>query len=117
MKTISLQQLKDCYSLKEIDADCVYVIDFDGTKWLLTKQNSSDECAITNSKKMLVKRIASFAVQEHTISASAIQRKFKIGYAHACRILDYMEDSGYIGTSDGIEPRKVFITQAQIDEI
>ena len=42
-----------------------------------------------------------------TASASLFQRKFKIGYARAARILDQMEQVGYVGPSEGSKPREV----------
>jgi S-DNA-T family DNA segregation ATPase FtsK/SpoIIIE len=42
-----------------------------------------------------------------TASASLFQRKFKIGYARAARILDQMEQAGYVGPSEGSKPREV----------
>ncbi|QQG44805.1 MAG: DNA translocase FtsK [Candidatus Roizmanbacteria bacterium] len=40
-------------------------------------------------------------------SASLIQRKFKVGYARAARILDELEQDGYVGPSEGSKPREV----------
>lgn len=42
-------------------------------------------------------------------SASLLQRRLKIGYARAARILDLMEDQGIIGPADGAKPREVFL--------
>ena len=118
MKTLSLQELKSCDALGALGADFVFIVDADGTKWLLAKQIANDEYALpmTEREKALIKRIALYAIQEQTISASAIQREFKMGYARACHILDYMENAGYISSANGIEPRKVFATQEQIEK-
>jgi S-DNA-T family DNA segregation ATPase FtsK/SpoIIIE len=42
-------------------------------------------------------------------SASLLQRRLKIGYARAARILDLLEDQGIIGPADGAKPREVFL--------
>lgn len=42
-------------------------------------------------------------------STSYLQRKFKIGYSRAARIIDMLEDRGVVGPSDGAKPRDVFI--------
>ena len=42
-------------------------------------------------------------------STSMIQRKFKIGYNRAARIIDMMEEEGAISGPDGSKPRKVFV--------
>ncbi len=43
-------------------------------------------------------------------SASLLQRRLKIGYARAARLLDIMEEQGFIGPADGAKPREVLIT-------
>lgn len=42
-------------------------------------------------------------------SASLLQRRLKIGYARAARILDLLEEQGVIGPADGAKPREVFL--------
>lgn len=42
-------------------------------------------------------------------SASLLQRRLKIGYARAARILDLMEEQGIVGQADGAKPREVFL--------
>lgn len=41
------------------------------------------------------------------ISCSMLQRRLGIGYARSARILDELEDKGYIAVADGVKPRKV----------
>ncbi len=43
-------------------------------------------------------------------SASFLQRKFKIGYARAARVLDELEAAGVIGPGDGAKPREILVT-------
>lgn len=44
-------------------------------------------------------------------SASLLQRRLKVGYARAARLLDILEDKGVIGPGDGAKPREVYIRQ------
>ena len=41
------------------------------------------------------------------ISTSYLQRRFKIGYAAAARVMDQLEENGIIGPQDGTKPRKI----------
>uniref|UniRef100_UPI0001E2F5A6 DNA translocase FtsK n=1 Tax=Acetivibrio cellulolyticus TaxID=35830 RepID=UPI0001E2F5A6 len=51
-------------------------------------------------------------------SASLIQRKFKVGYSRAARILDQMESWGVVSASDGSSrPRQILITRQEWDEL
>lgn len=42
-------------------------------------------------------------------SASLLQRRLKIGYARAARLLDIMEAKGIIGPGEGAKPREVYV--------
>jgi S-DNA-T family DNA segregation ATPase FtsK/SpoIIIE len=46
--------------------------------------------------------------QAKKASASLLQRRLRIGYARAARLLDIMEDRGVVGPADGAKPREVF---------
>jgi len=50
-------------------------------------------------------------------SVSLIQRKFKVGYARAARIIDQMEARGIVGPFEGSKPRQVLITKQQLHEM
>lgn len=49
-----------------------------------------------------------FVVGEQKASTSLIQRRFRIGYNRAARIIDDMEQRGYIGPANGSKPREVY---------
>jgi len=51
--------------------------------------------------------------QSDKASASLLQRKLRIGYARAARILDELEADGYVGPAEGSKPREVIKRQAQ----
>lgn len=53
-------------------------------------------------------------VQAQQASVSMLQRRFRIGYNRAARIIDMMEDRQIIGPSDGSRPRQVLITEADL---
>ncbi len=55
-------------------------------------------------------------VENGLASTSLLQRKLKLGYARAARIVDQMEQRGVIGPYEGAKPRKVLITKEQLME-
>ncbi len=46
-------------------------------------------------------------------SASMLQRRFRIGYTRAARIIDVMEDEGIVGPHEGSKPRVILITEEE----
>jgi hypothetical protein len=47
-------------------------------------------------------------IESGKASASLLQRRMKIGYARAARLLDEMEEAGIVGPADGAKPRELF---------
>jgi Uma2 family endonuclease len=50
-------------------------------------------------------------------STSMLQRRFKIGYTRAARLVDLMEQRGIVGPLDGAKPRDILMTRDQIDAL
>jgi S-DNA-T family DNA segregation ATPase FtsK/SpoIIIE len=59
-----------------------------------------------------------FVLATKHASASMLQRKFKLGYTRAARLIDIMEERGYVGPHDGRKPREVYAsTQDRMREV
>ena len=56
-------------------------------------------------------------VEQGTASTSFIQRKFKVGYARAGRIIDQMEERGIISGYQGSKPREVLMSKERLEEL
>ena len=59
----------------------------------------------------LLPRAIEIAVDTGKISASYLQRRLKIGFSRAARIVDQMEERGWIGPQDGSKPREVLLSK------
>ena len=73
----------------------------------VTSQGSGSSSA--DDVDPLYKEVLLFIAKTQKASASLLQRRFKIGYNRAARIIDMLEEDGYIGPVDGSKPRKVFL--------
>ena len=58
-----------------------------------------------------------FVVSNNQGSASMLQRKFKIGFNRAARLIDSREERGIVGPSEGSKPRKVLITKEELENL
>jgi len=56
-------------------------------------------------------------VQAQQASVSMLQRRFRIGYNRAARIIDMMEERQIIGPADGSRPRQVLISEADLQNM
>ena len=75
----------------------------------LDEDGPSDDPAVKDAIRVVV---------EHGMaSTSLLQRKLKLGYARAARIIDEMEERGIVGPYEGSKPRKVLITPEQLMEM
>lgn len=53
--------------------------------------------------------VVTFVVEQQKASASLLQRRFKVGYNRAARIIDLLEERGIIGPANGSKPREVLV--------
>lgn len=58
----------------------------------------------------LVPRAARIVVDYGQASASLLQRRLRVGYARAARIIDQLEERGFVGPHEGSRPREVRLT-------
>ncbi|WP_045176039.1 FtsK/SpoIIIE family DNA translocase [Anaerocellum danielii] len=84
------------------------VIEEINSKVLDVKDDKADE--------LLIKAIQ-LVVETQNVSTSFLQRKLRIGYSRAARLIDQMEERGIISKMDSTGKRQVLITKEQFDEM
>ena len=65
----------------------------------------------------LFREAAMACIQQKAGSTSLLQRRLRIGYGRAARIVDQLHDAGVLGPPDGSKPREVLIGLDTLDEI
>ena len=72
----------------------------------------SDSGDIDTSDERLEEAI-DFVVESGTCSTSSLQRRLKLGYGRAARLVDIMEEMGIVGPLEGSKPRQVLMTKQE----
>ncbi|SDD69775.1 DNA segregation ATPase FtsK/SpoIIIE, S-DNA-T family [Terribacillus halophilus] len=75
---------------------------------LLERRESEEE------EDELYREAVEFVIEHNSASASLLQRRFKIGYNRAARLIDHMEMRGVISEQKGSKPRDVLVSLAQL---
>ncbi|MET0958829.1 MAG: DNA translocase FtsK [Psychrobacillus psychrotolerans] len=60
--------------------------------------------------------VVQLVTEMQTASVSLLQRRFRIGYSRAARIIDQLELSGVVGPYEGSKPRQVLVTKHSLDD-
>lgn len=74
----------------------------------ITKELDDEDELIDEAIKLII--------EDQTASVSMLQRRLKIGYARAGRIIDQLEQKGLVGGYEGSKPRKVLVDRTYLEE-
>jgi len=75
----------------------------------LGENGGSSGCSHENDGDEMLDEAVRLVVGSGTASASFLQRRLKVGYARAARLLDLMEEKGVVGPSRGAKPRDILV--------
>jgi DNA segregation ATPase FtsK/SpoIIIE, S-DNA-T family len=70
---------------------------------------------VAEDQDELFEEACRFILEQGSASTSLLQRKFHIGYNRAARLVDLMEQHGYVSESRGSKAREVFITENDLE--
>jgi len=65
----------------------------------------------------LIEEAMNVVTELNSASTTVLQRKLSVGYARAARIMDQLEQLGYVSPAEGNKPRRVLVTRAQFLEM
>ncbi|MCX4319800.1 MAG: DNA translocase FtsK 4TM domain-containing protein [Lachnospiraceae bacterium] len=72
--------------------------------------NSGDD------RDVLFKEVGKFLIESEKGSIGSIQRRFKVGFNRAARIMDQLEEAGLVGPEEGTKPRKVLMSPEEFEQ-
>ncbi|MBU0668128.1 DNA translocase FtsK [Patescibacteria group bacterium] len=86
-----------------------YIEDIVSPKMAAQKIQGVPESIIGEDDESLYQQALDVITTERKASASLLQRRLKLGYARAARLLDQMEENGVIGPVNGAKPREIYL--------
>ena len=82
-----------------------------------TKKSSVEKDDAAGDWDEMLPQAIEVVVEAGMASTSLLQRRLKLGYARAARIVDQLEERGVVGPFEGAKPRKVLISKQQYEEM
>lgn len=82
------------------------------THTAITKLNGIPDSKAGLSEDAMYEQAYNLIRESGKASASLLQRRLKLGYARAARIIDILEENGVVGPADGAKPREVYTKSA-----
>lgn len=110
-------------STDEVEAICNFIGNQEGYSEAyvlpsLIDKDSSAGAICKEDRDPLFEDSARLVIQQQIASVSLIQRRMKVGYARAGRIIDELEDAGIVGPFDGSKARQVLLkSEDDLDDI
>ncbi|MCL2089408.1 MAG: DNA translocase FtsK [Oscillospiraceae bacterium] len=84
---------------------------------VVEKSSKRGSAAADESEDDMMFKAIECVIDAGQASTSYLQRKLKLGYARAARLMDEMAERGIVGESEGSKPRQVLMTRAQFLEM
>ncbi|MGP7818413.1 DNA translocase FtsK [Niallia sp. 01092] len=98
---------------EEIDDVVRHVRNEQKPEYLFEQEELLKKVQMTEEEDELFYEACEFIIEQGGASTSSLQRRFKIGYNRAARLIDMMEKQGFISEAKGTKPRDVLITEGE----
>ncbi|MEC2078248.1 DNA translocase FtsK [Metabacillus fastidiosus] len=102
---------------EEIERVVAFVKKQSKPNYLFEQEELMKRAAIQADGDELFYEACEFVVAHGSASTSSVQRRFRIGYNRAARLIDLMEEQGIISGNRGSKPRDVLITEEDLEMI
>lgn len=102
---------------EEIDLVVAHVREQQEPDYLFEQEELLKKAQVVEDEDELFYDACEFIVHNGNASTSSLQRRFKIGYNRAARLMDMLEQNGYITSANGSKPREVLITEADLESM
>jgi len=81
---------------------------------LIAETKESKQSEIESEGDPLLNEAVELVVRTGKASASYLQRRFRVGYARAARLLDLLEMKGVVGPGEGAKPREILMSRTEL---
>ncbi|MDF2789132.1 MAG: hypothetical protein K0S80_2230, partial [Neobacillus sp.] len=102
---------------EEIDLVVGHVREQREPDYLFEQEELLKKAQVTEEEDELFYEACEFIIEQGLASTSSLQRRFKIGYNRAARLMDMLESNGFITSANGSKPREVLITLADLESM
>ncbi|WP_434088277.1 DNA translocase FtsK [Desemzia incerta] len=109
-------RIQGTYVEEEIDGIVDFVKEQQEPNYLFQSESLLAKAEALEGKDELLDEVLPFIIDEGTVSASSLQRKFKIGFNRASNLIDALESKNLISENKGSRPRDVFLTRSDYEE-
>ncbi|MFG6493813.1 DNA translocase FtsK [Fictibacillus sp. UD] len=100
---------------EEIEEVTRYVKEEYQTDYLFTREELIQHQQTTEVEDELFEEACYYVIEVGAASSSSLQRRFRIGYNRAARLVDMMEGFGLVSEAMGSKPRHVLLTQEELE--
>jgi DNA segregation ATPase FtsK/SpoIIIE, S-DNA-T family len=101
----------------EIDDIVAFVREQRAPQYLFEQEELLRKAQVTEDEDELFYEACEFVVEQGGASTSSVQRRFKIGYNRAARLIEMMQQQGFISEGRGSKPRDVLISAADLESL
>ena len=110
---VSEKEVKNIVGWIAAESDTVSREEMDGNDLAARAKESMENGFDESDDDLLYEEAKRVVMESGKASASLLQRRLKVGYARAARLLDILEEKGVVGPGEGAKPREVYGSRAQ----